>query len=1053
MNRRHLLAALLSSMLCVGATAEDMQSLRLVPFPKEIRANKGCFDLSLPLSLSVSEEYAEVILGLLKPELQRAGFKAPSVTKLNSSACVVTLASTSQVIDVKSALKKETKEEEYSVTVDKNTITCASNDIKGLLHGVQTLCQLIRANRTSNTIPCLSINDWPSLKWRGYAIDMTRGPSAKLETLKYQVNLSSYVKMNIYSYYMENQYAFSKHPTIGPVDGSFTPAELKELVAYAATRRVEILGNQQSFGHLATILRSEKYGHLAEYGSYTDKSPGNRWSLSPALEESYQFLDELYSEQIPLLPFGMFNVNCDEVMGIGSGSAADMVAQYGVGGVYVKHMQRIHDILKNKYGKRMMMWGDIIGHHPDKLDQIPKDTVMMAWDYRTIPSFEAGIRPYAKSGYDFFVCPSVLGWSRVLPDFKCATINIQNFVRDGAKLGALGMLNTDWKDDGQTLNAPLYHGFAWGAECAWNGSTTAPADFNRRIGAVVFGENGDHFGKAIELLGETTNIRGVSDVGYPSNGFLNQKYWANDFQSTLDPEVIIASAEKVLSLVRPAKKHLEDCRKDAQVNAELLDAFVFGASRMEWVGQRMLDGAEVVKEYTKIYDNESPQAASVLEKIKALIKKNRDISVELAKQYPGLWQRENKTYAMDGFANRQAGLLRQFDGLLSRIDDAIQRIATGKPLLAPAAIGLGSSSMVRKTWEDKQLNKPLAPDAPWDEATASHRLGLVIDAGNAERLTLPIELDVALPADLRSKPVRAFCSIASGPATEIPAQLDPVEVSSRTRLTLVIPGLIPAKAQASVQVYLGLSKKPEALPQAVFTQNDPNGMKWMENDKLRLLLGSEGAHIDRWEVKALGGRDITQPGTKGWSGFSDVMGKERALQYQLVCLANGPALVRYQCTSTSGAKKQISLFAGASWIEETMREIKEGYTHYDDVKNFSGTSSTPGKYLFSDGKSGAVGKETDGASAQIRVSATWSIKYNDQKLALGLITPEAKTTHVIGPGGQWGGAGINGAPPVHVITFAGVLEDEPEVTMKRLQQTLDLNRQPSTSLFDLEKRK
>ena len=111
--------------------------------------------------------------------------------------------------------------------------------------------------------------------------------------------------------------------------------------------------------------------------------------------------------------------------------------------------------------------------------------------------------PFAKSGYEFFVCPGVNNWSRILPDFGVATTNIRNFVRDGAKHGALGMLNTDWDDDGETLNARNWHGDAWGAECAWNASTTTPEDFNRRIGAVLFGEKGDHFGQAIELLAKT----------------------------------------------------------------------------------------------------------------------------------------------------------------------------------------------------------------------------------------------------------------------------------------------------------------------------------------------------------------------------------------------------------------------------------------------------------------------------------------------------------------------------------------------------------------------
>ena len=69
-----------------------------------------------------------------------------------------------------------------------------------------------------------------------------------------------------------------------------------------------------------------------------------------------------------------------------------------VGGAYVRHIRRIHDILKNKYNKRMMMWGDIILQHPDKLDQIPKDTVMLTWGYGARDSFEHQIIPFKESG-------------------------------------------------------------------------------------------------------------------------------------------------------------------------------------------------------------------------------------------------------------------------------------------------------------------------------------------------------------------------------------------------------------------------------------------------------------------------------------------------------------------------------------------------------------------------------------------------------------------------------------------------------------------------------
>ena len=78
-----------------------------------------------------------------------------------------------------------------------------------------------------------------------------------------------------------------------------------------------------------------------------------------------------------------------------------------------------------------MMWGDIIIQHPDRLTDVPKDTVMLAWDYAARPDFRSQIAPFAKAGYTFFVCPGVSNWSRILPDFSTAETNIRNFVRDG----------------------------------------------------------------------------------------------------------------------------------------------------------------------------------------------------------------------------------------------------------------------------------------------------------------------------------------------------------------------------------------------------------------------------------------------------------------------------------------------------------------------------------------------------------------------------------------------------------------------------------------------
>ena len=259
-------------------------------------------------------------------------------------------------------------------------------------------------------------------------------------------------------------------------------------------------------------------------------------------------------------------------------------------------------------------------------------------------------------------------------------------------------------------------------------------------------------------------------------------------------------------------------------------------------------------------------------------------------------------------------------------------------------------------------------------------------------------------------------------------------------------------SEATVRVYFGSKPTSKSLPQAVSTKDGPKGMKWLENDKVRLLLGPEGAHVYRWEVKALGNRDLTEPGETGWAGFSDAGMDHRGIQHTLTCAARGPALVRYQCCAPTGQVKSISLYAGCSWIDVVLAEPVSYYWDFDDPKNFAAEFFTPGKYLFSSGAGGPVGKHADGVPAQVKAAeAVWGIKFNDQKLGLGLVTPDAAASYSIAPGSGAGGVGIEGSVPAsHFVTFGGVLTAEPKATMTRLHETLTFRNPPEVVLYAIE---
>lgn len=1028
-----------------GSNRVTAESLRLVPFPKEVRVEGNGFRLDRPCRLEAPVGESETVSRLLNEEWGRAGMPAITVgaPSLEAMAWVFHVA---PVGDARGAeriavppLPESEAPEAYALDVRPDGMVCAARTAAGLIHGAQTLRQLVRANRRGAALPGVRIRDWPSLRWRCFQDDMTRGPSSTLETLKYEASLGSYLKLNLMTFYMEYQFAFRKHPQIGPTNGSLTPADLSALVGYLKPLHLDLLGNQQSFGHFGAILRHPEFAAMRETGDV----------LTPVREETYQLLDDLYAEVCPLLPFPWFNVCCDETYGLGTGPSKALAQQIGVGGVYVRHIRRVHDLLRDRYQKRMMMWGDIILQHPDQLAQVPKDTIMLTWGYDARPSFEDQILPFARSGYEFLVCPGVNNWSRILPDFDVALTNIRNFVRDGVQHGALGMLNTDWEDDGEAINAVKWHADAWAAECAWNGAATPPEVFNRRIGGVLFGEAGHHFGDAITALAPTHRLPGM-------NGLMNARFWENDFAPRSNPAQIPVVASNLLARVQPALQHLDACRREAQCNVQVLEAIRFGARRAGWIGRRMVDGLEAAQRYAAACDaaqgsvgGQRAGADAALVRVEELVRENRAELEGLRIEFERLWRSESKPYALDWTLKRYTNRLADFDALRTRVATARAALATNGPLPSPDQIGLGLPQPLSRCVRPRQvLTTPLAPTAAWVEREATHRLGLTVRAGDADRFDGPVEVEVALPDDLAAKPARAWivarsadASLPAGAAADLveaPVQLMRAHARGKCRLVLVLPGRLARGAEAWVHVYLGLQRPPPAPPGAAATH--PDGARhWLENDRVRLLLGPEGAHVYRWEVKAAGQRDLTMPGESGWAGFSDMMPTRHAT-HRLQRTASGPALVEFECQDPGGATKTVRFYAGASWIEVFLSEPTSVYWDFDAPANFAADGPTPGTWLFSDGRSGRVGREADGVPAQVKAPGTaWGMKYNDQKLALGLITPEVLALHVVAPGAGAGGAGIEGSPlAMHFVTFAGRLELAAAETMNRLQTTLDL---------------
>jgi hypothetical protein len=587
----------------------------------------------------------------------------------------------------------------------------------------------------------------------------------------------------------------------------------------------------------------------------------------------------MYSEQVPLLESKFFNVCCDEVGGLGTGPSKPVADKIGPAALYARHIKRLHDMLKDKYGKRMMMWGDIVLQNPSVLNNIPKDTIMLSWGYGPSPSMEGAITPFTKAGYEFFVCPGVNCWGRILPGFGDATVNIRNYVRDGAKLGALGMLNTTWDDDGEDLFGSNWHGIAWGAECAWNGSTTTIEDFNRRIGAVLFGEPGDDYGQAITLLTKTHALPGYTNMS-------TNLFWQLDIARTpVERAWNYQQAKALLEIVEPALDHLRAARKNARFDAEQIDYLIFGAQRMKLMAWRWIEFCEIAQEYERAWFEgvEAKEAQRIVRRSVERITKVRDEHARLKEQFRRLYLLEEKPYALEGVLGRYDWMIAKYDALLAKLTKSLDGLKGGGALAAPKQVGLQFAEVI----PDDIVRQPLAAELPWADAADKGRLGITVSVAQSARTDQPVEVD--LPKVPTGGVRLVELDRAAKTQTYVPCQI--VKAKEGARLMFLMPGQTAAGAKRSFYLYT-LAVAVNA-PVGVTCTDAPDGMKWIENDKFKLLVGPEGGHIYRWEIKALGNRDITEPGQKDWAGFADLgQGPSRNATNRIEVLANGPLLVR-----------------------------------------------------------------------------------------------------------------------------------------------------------------
>ncbi len=672
----------------------EEDQLKLIPEPKEVRLQQGGFRVRPTTRILVEfghQEEDRIAAETLAEEIHdQSGLKLSitgSKEKAREVRSTIVLArlqdrSVRDFLASKGLKADSIGDQGYLLFSDKTHLIVAANTGQGLFYGVQTLRQLLRQDDGKLICPAVSIRDWPSMEWRGVQDDISRGPIPTEDYMKRQIRTLAAYKVNLFGLYMEHVFDFASQPLLAPREAALTPKEVNALVDYARKLYVTILPEQQTFGHLHHMLKYEIYSEVAE------RPHGH--VLTPTKEQSYDIIKAMYSDLVPLFPGSFLHVGGDETFELGHGQTAARATEVGLGRVYLEHMQKVFAILQ-PYHKQLMFWGDIALKYPQLLGILPKEMIAVPWDYDPKPSYDSIIKPYRDAGLRVIVAPGAQTWNQLWPNLDVGYVNIRNFVRDGQKLGAMGMLNTTWNDDGEALYGMSWPTLIFGAAAAWQSGESSIDQFKNAYDWAFYRNGNDAtFRDTLENLDRGHQALARIKVETETDDL----FWIDPFtpEGAKMMQKVAAAAPEMRLGAEHALESLYRNRAKAHANPDALADMTLAAWRWDALGMKAEFTQEVNKFYWDAFQNQTDadRVGSDLEEITAInarLEDLRDATTRVGQMYREAYLREYGPYWLDNVLVRYDDLARDFQKKIVAVRQARRQYDATKTLTQPQELG------------------------------------------------------------------------------------------------------------------------------------------------------------------------------------------------------------------------------------------------------------------------------------------------------------------------------------------------------------------------------
>lgn len=265
--------------------------------------------------------------------------------------------------------------EEYALTVMTDSVTVAASAEQGVILALTTLFTVL----DGKTVSCFAVTDRPRNAHRGISFDTVRQffPADEVKKLLEELSL---VKMNVFHFHLADDQGWriesERYPRLQEISKEYyTKQELRELVAFAADRGIEIIPEIDMPGHTTAVLAaypelgcSGREVKLPDYaGIFTD-------ILCAGRESTYEFIENILDEVVPLFPSERFHIGGDEAPRKAWKDCPDCRAAFeGLHCADWADLQghftcRVADMLK-KRGKLPVCWSEVLNSsvRPDSM--------------------------------------------------------------------------------------------------------------------------------------------------------------------------------------------------------------------------------------------------------------------------------------------------------------------------------------------------------------------------------------------------------------------------------------------------------------------------------------------------------------------------------------------------------------------------------------------------------------------------------------------------------------------------------------------------------------